>query len=77
MGNLLRDFEEFFSFCFKHGGELKGHWEFGQMANELRAKISSTQEDGSGEYCRCFFADVPLSLNTEGKCEHCGKYPIT
>jgi hypothetical protein len=75
MDNLLRDFDEFYSFCFKHGGALKGHWEFGQMANELRAKIVDIQEE-EGEYCGCFFADVPLTLNTEGKCGRCGKYPL-
>lgn len=43
---MLKDFDEFFRFCFEHGGTLRNHKQFGEMARELRQQI------GEPERCR-------------------------
>ena len=41
---MLKDFDEFFRFCFEHGGTLRNHKQFGEMARELRAHIEAAEQ---------------------------------
>ncbi len=36
---LLKDFDKLLHFCLEHGGTLRNHKEFGEMAREVRAQI--------------------------------------
>lgn len=41
---MLKEFDEFLSFCFVHGGTLRNHKQFGEMARELRAQIEAAEQ---------------------------------
>jgi hypothetical protein len=38
------EFDIFVEFCFKHGGTLRNHKQFGEMARVLKQKISDMHE---------------------------------
>lgn len=40
---MLKEFDEFVNFCLEHGGTLRNHKAFGEMARELREKIESLE----------------------------------
>lgn len=41
MKSALKEFDEFVDFCFNHGGTLRNHKAFGEMALGLREKIAA------------------------------------
>jgi len=45
-GNIqvTEEFDIFVEFCFKHGGTLRSHKQFGEMARVLKQKISDMHE---------------------------------
>jgi len=56
---MLKDFDEFFRFCFEHGKTLRAHKAFGAMANDLRLKIEAKEKEAAqlrlqwtGLYCQ-------------------------
>ena len=52
---MLENFDEFFRFCFEHGGTLRNHKQFGEMAQALRAQIEAAEQpravDASPDMC--------------------------
>jgi hypothetical protein len=42
---MLEKFDSFVNFCFLHGGTLRNHKAFGEMAKELRAMIVTAQQE--------------------------------
>ena len=41
---VTEEFDIFVEFCFKHGGTLRNHKQFGEMARFLKQKISDMHE---------------------------------
>ena len=41
---VTEEFDIFVEFCFKHGGTLRNHKQFGEMARVLKQKISDMHE---------------------------------
>ena len=41
---MLKDFDELIRFCVEHGGGLRNHKQFGEMARELRASIEAVDK---------------------------------
>ena len=41
---VTEEFDIFVEFCFKHGGTLRNHKQFGEMARVLKQKISAMHE---------------------------------
>jgi len=42
---MLKDFDFFIQYCIEHGGSLKSHREFGQMARDLRSVLREREEE--------------------------------
>ena len=63
---MLKDFDEFVRFCFEHGGHLRNHKAFGNMAQRLREKIASLE-----------IVPPPLAPNACPYCEGKGKEPAS
>jgi hypothetical protein len=42
--NLASAFDYFVEYCFKHGGHLKNHRDFGEMSRELRRCIVTLEK---------------------------------
>lgn len=67
---MLKEFDEFVYFCLKHGGTLRNHKQFGEMAQALRAQIDAAEQpralDGAS-VCRQI-----SHLYIDGVCAECG-----
>ena len=41
---MLKEFDAFVDFCFEHGGALRNHEQFGEMARKLRPQLEAAQQ---------------------------------
>jgi hypothetical protein len=52
---MLKEFDEFVDFCFEHGGTLRNHKQFGEMARKLRPQIEAAEHSVHPTVlCTCF-----------------------
>lgn len=66
---MLKEFDEFVDFCFEHGGTLRNHKQFGEMARQLRESIAKRK-------LQIFFDEVMRELEWCDEIEETGVDPL-